>query len=159
MPRAQTLEWQQIFHTTTISGKASMKCYSLIRNCRVITSPCELLVEREAVNTSHSYLKTVATHLGSCAVSWLIKVNTWWFCWPPRSELAANVRDCDTERPVPAAYRARSTLTYAGVPQTWEQKCHRPRGRRQSTCAGPATRPRLARSKPNRDNLTKTIAK
>jgi hypothetical protein len=127
-------------------GRTSKECDILITKCGV-TSLGALLVECEAVNTLHFCFKTVANSLGN---------NVEWR--PPKltlpalvasSELAANVRDCDTARLRPPAYRTRSTLTYAGVPESSEQKCHRPRGRRQRTCAGPAVYQDLRVVKPS----------
>jgi hypothetical protein len=93
-----------------------MECDILIRKCGVRTSLGALFVECEAVNTLHSYFKRVANRLGNNAEWRPTKLTL--SAPVARSELAANVRDCDTARLRPPAYRARSTLTYAGVPET-----------------------------------------
>jgi hypothetical protein len=67
------------------------KLKEFIPNCGVTTSLGELLADCEAVNTSHSYFKTVAMHLAGCVERRLITET---LGRRPRSELAANVRDC-----------------------------------------------------------------
>lgn len=67
-----------------------MECDVLITKCEVTTSIGALFVEREAVNTLHSNINTVAIHLGN-NVELSVTTSTL-AASVASSELAANVR-------------------------------------------------------------------